>query len=148
MAKFQMLPVVSSNANRITARIRDAAAGQDLGDADMFKLVKMVGDSQYGLCADTNQIEGFLVSVSDPVKHDGFVLGTVQTNGRFIAVADGAVAVLDQVVAGTPVARGTKMTAAGPKVKKVGSGVSSRWRVVSILEGSGNGAKVVVESMY
>lgn len=48
MAKFQMLPTVTAHARRITARIADAK-GQDLGDADKFKLVKLVGDSARGV---------------------------------------------------------------------------------------------------
>lgn len=127
MAKFQMLPTVTAHARRITARIADAK-GQDLGDADKFKLVKLVGDSQYGLCADGNPIEGFLVS-TEGIKQDEFALGTVQTNERFIAVSDAALTIGDNVVAGAPAPRGTPLKHPGPVVKK--STTPTKWRCVA-----------------
>lgn len=142
MAKFQMMPLVTANARRVTARLADAK-DQDLNDNDKFKLVKLKGDSQYGLCATGDAIEGFVVALSEPMKYDGFVLGTVQTNERFIAVAEDAIAALDYVVAGAPTARNAVIGAAGPKVKKSDS--PTKWRVVAVIKGTGAGAELVVE---
>ena len=142
MSKFQMMPLVTSHARRVTARVADAV-GQDLNDADKFKLVKLKGDSRYGLCASGDAIEGFVVAMSEPTKTDGFVLGTVQTNERFIGVAEDAIAALDYVVAGAPTARNTPNAGAGPLVKK--STGATKWRCVAVIKGTGVGAHVVIE---
>lgn len=144
MAKFQMEVTLEQSATRVTARIADSK-GNDLNDNDVGKLVKLVGDSQYGLCAKGNEIEGFLQAVENPAKYDGFVLGTVQTDKRFKAILEDRVAVGGLVVAGTPAARNT-----ADGLPKVQAGVPTKfmWRVVAITKGTGDaGSEVTVERM-
>lgn len=138
--KFQMRPLATSHARRVTARIADAK-GQDLGDKDMYKLVKLVGDSQYGLCADGNAIEGFVVAVDGTGPYDGFALGTVQTNERFIGVADADITIGKGVVAAAQEARGTPLKYEGPKIK-LDSGSTSKWRVVAKLGTTSDGKHI------
>jgi hypothetical protein len=145
----------------VTARVGSAAnAGGRLVDNDMWKFLKLGGDSRYALCAVGNPIEGQLVAL-DPSTQDGYSMGSVRTTGRIYAECEGteaagtgSIAVGDYVVAGTPVAAGTAIsgTIPRPKVRKAteqpGSaiagtfnaanvGISIRnslwaWRVISI----------------
>ena len=131
--KFQMNVTLEQSANRLTARVADGATAADqLTDADKYKLVKMKGDSRYGLCAAGDEIEGFLLSLESPHTYDGFHLGTVQTDKRFRAVSEGTLNMLGEVVAGTVVARGTKLGFNGPAVK-AGTPTKHVWRVVAAI---------------
>ena len=69
MAKFQMKVTLDQKADYTTARVADGAATNLLADADVGKFVKLIGDSQYGLCAVGNEIEGFLASGPDNARH-------------------------------------------------------------------------------
>lgn len=159
MAKFKF-GVLVDGAAVVTARVADGTGSSNqLTKSDNGKLLKLKGDSQYGLCAVGNEIEGFLVQGDDQAPQDGYNLGSVQMEGRFVAVCDGlqatpgtgTIAVGDFVVAGTPVARGTALTEAGPRVCKAtasSSGLTFLWRVVSIVSGTGAvGDTVIVEEV-
>lgn len=150
MAKFKFGTLIDS-ATVVTARVADGTgAANQLTDADVGKLVKLVGDSQYGLCAAGNEIEGQLIAANFNAPADGFNLGSVATNGdplRLKVTFDGVqatpgtgtIALGDYVVAGTPVARGTSLNDAYPKVCKAtaaGADLVYKWRVVS-LDGTG-----------
>lgn len=60
-----------------------------LTDADVGKPVKLSVDSTYALCADGDQIDGWLMGVN-PETVDGWAFGTVQVGGRVRAQLDGA----------------------------------------------------------
>ena len=158
MAKFQFNELIRPYDTNITARIADGAgAGNQLADADINKFVKLKGDSQYGLCAQGDEIEGFLVTAGENggALADGFQLGTVQTEGRKLVTLDGlqatpgvgAVAVLDYVVAGTVSARGTKLPGPPKVCKATGAKdtLSFLWRVVSLKGTSAVGQLAVIE---
>lgn len=127
MAKFKF-GVDLNLAETQTARTADASgAANQLTKADVGKFVKLAGDSQYGLCAVGDKIEGVLTQADDIPPADGFNLGAVQNAPRTRvkclcdgsqAAGTGALAVGDFVVAGTPVARGTPLAGAFPKVRK------------------------------
>lgn len=116
------------------------AANQRFQDIEVGKLMKLAGESRYDLAAVGNPIEGVLASV-EPATSNGFSVGTVVTDGKVFAVADGlqatpgtgAIAVGDYVVTGSVVAKDTAM-AGYPKVCKATSQSVTffMWRVVSL----------------
>jgi hypothetical protein len=143
MAKFKF-GVILNEATKVTARLGDSLtpATDLLNDADVGKFVKLIGDSQYGLCAVGNEIEGVMDTVNTATA-DGYAIGGVGTSGRVAVTLDGlqatpgtgVIAVGDYVVAGTPVARNTALGGAKPKVCKAtaaGGALIHKWRVVSL----------------
>lgn len=149
--KFQMGEIIRPYDTDITARLADAAgAANQLTDADVGKFVKLKGDSQYGLTALGDEIEGFVKTAQDAggTTYDGFLLGAVQTDGRKEVTLNGlqatpgtgAIAVGDYVVSGAPVARGTKLNGVAPAVLKATAAkgeLTFLWRVVAIKTGAG-----------
>lgn len=158
MAKFKFGEVLSLTVND-TARLADGAATNLLSDKDVGKFVKLIGDSQYGLCAVGNEIEG-VVSTVDSGTQDGYAIGGVRKHAplRLGVVLDGlqatpgtgVIAVGDYVVAGTPVARGTAITEAGPRVCKATAAPSAlvhKWRVVSLNGTTAVGQVALIEKV-
>ena len=120
MAKFKFQPLLL-DSDAITARVGDGPTTQNpLTLADKGKFVKLVGDSQYGLCAEGNEIEGVLQTFDFPNPADGFTLGGVMRHQvsnvpRRLKVVFGEVLnVGDKVVVGAVAARGTAMPAGVP----------------------------------
>lgn len=155
MAKFKFGPLVDSTTV-ITARVADGTgASNQLADADAGKFLKLAGDSQYGLCAVGDEIEGVLVAANFNAPVDGYNLGSVAVNGRVRVTLDGsqaagtgAIAVGDYVVAGTPVARGTALSGAYPKVRKATAApadIVQKWRVVSLDGTTAVGQTALIE---
>lgn len=188
MPKFQMGVTLSPDDVNLTARMGGAVSGSPgvqatpMSQNDQGKFVKMAGDSRYDMCAVGDKIEAVAVTVQDPDKgtYDGYTLGGILQEGRVIATAEGSeaagtgsIAIGDYVVCGTPVAKGTALTAA-PKVRKatnqptvapvsadntvgnvnaaiakaLDAALNARyaWRVVAILSGTGAvGDKVLIE---
>ena len=143
MAKFKF-GVILNESTKVTARLGDSTtpATSLLNDADVGKFVKLIGDSQYGLCAAGNEIEGVMDTVNTATA-DGYAIGGVQKNGRVAVTLDGlqatpgigVIAVGDYVVAGTVVARNTALGGAKPKVCKAtaaGEALVHKWRVISL----------------
>lgn len=173
MAKFQMGVTLRPYDINDTARLGGAAGATPLAKEDNGKFVKLAGGSRYDLCAVGDKIEGIVDVAGDLVaKFDGYVVGSVrkQSSTRAVVIAEGSqaagtgsIAVGDYVVAGTPDAKGTALTTAGPKVRKAtnqpGSvpadltaaadqiSVSNHgWRVMDILSGTGAvGDKLLIE---
>lgn len=155
MAKFKMAPVADSTSV-VTARTADGTgASNQLTDADVGKLLKLAGDSQYGLCAVGNEIEGSLVAANYPAPADGFNLGSVAVDGRLRVTLDGlqatpgtgVIAVGDYVVAGSVTARGTPLPGY-PRVCKATAAPSAlvhKWRVVSLDGTTAVGQTAVIE---
>lgn len=157
MPKFQMAVLVKTDALD-TARVSDGAAGvsaSQLDKLDAGKFVKLTADSQYGMCAVGNEIEGFLVSANDVAPNDGFNLGAVQKEGRVKVTLDGlqatpgvgVIAVGDYVVAGSVTARGTVLP--GPvkvcKATAAATGLIFKWRVVALLGTTAVGQLAYIE---
>jgi hypothetical protein len=154
MAKFKFGPLADSTTV-VTARTADGTgASNQLVDADVGKFLKLAGDSQYGLCAVGNEIEGVLVAANYPAQADGYNLGSVAVDGRIRVTLDGsqaagtgAIALGDYVVAGDVVARGTALSGY-PKVRKataVPAELVQKWRVVSLDGTTAVGQTALIE---
>ena len=76
MAKFQFKELIVTTPE--TARLgAGTSAGDRLTDAEIGKIVKLVGDSRYNLVAVGDAIEGFIAAV-ETYTADGYALGSVQ----------------------------------------------------------------------
>lgn len=155
MAKFQMKETLDQLARIVTARVADGTGtANQLNDVDTGKFVKLVGDSQYGLCAVGNDIEGVLETANEMGTQDGFNIGSVRYTGRATVTLDGlqgtpgtgTIAVGDVVVAGTVVARGTAI-GGYPKVCKATTpaNVVFKWRVVALYGTGAVGQTALIE---
>lgn len=82
------------------------AASGHLNDNDIGKPLKLTAAGTYALCADGDNIDGFLVAV-DPETVDGYAFGTVQIGGRVYAQLAGASTFGYVVEAGGPAAART-----------------------------------------
>ena len=150
MAKFQMKELIGTEP--ITARLGAGSGSANyVTDVEIGKPVKLVGDSQYGLCAVGDQIEGYIAAV-ETYTADDFSIGSVQVGGRKRVTLDGlqatpgtgTCAVGDYVVAGTAVAKGTALTVPMKVCKATTqTGMYFAWRIVS-LEGTGAVGQIAV----
>ncbi len=158
MAKFQMGVIINPYSTTKTARVQDGATGVNpLTRLDNSKIVKLIADSQYGLAAVGNEIEGILEVADDIAPQDGFNLGSVRDaigtrmevtlDGLQATPGTGAILVGDYVVAGTVSARGTALP--GPvkvcKATAAPTGLVFKWRVLSLKGTSAVGQLAVVE---
>lgn len=123
MAKFMMQPLIGRET--FTARLgAGTGASNQVTDKEAGKLVKLVGESRYNLCAAGDPIEAVISSV-DTATLDNYSTGAVYNKGRLEVTFDGlqatagtgTLAVGDYVVCGTVVAKDTALSAA-PKVCK------------------------------
>ena len=129
MAKFKFGVLLNPYAVAKTARLGDGAGVLNpLSKADNGKFAKLVGDSQYGLCAVGDQIEAEIGVVDDIPPADGYIMGSlndgegtrvlVTFDGLQATPGTGTLVLGDYVVAGTPVVRGTGLLGVAPKVCK------------------------------
>ena len=58
----------------------ETGSSNQLADADVGKFLKLVGDSQFGLCAVGDEIQAVLDSGPDQALTDGFAIGGVRKN--------------------------------------------------------------------
>jgi len=146
MAKFTMKPTVLSSDVRTVRLGAGSGAGDNVGDAERGKPVKLVAESRYDLCAVGNPIEGFITSVEGGTT-DAFTVGGIAAHGLVEvtfqgtqAAGTGPIAIGALVVAGTPVPKDTKQVGP-PAVRLATSQVPGlfNWRVVS-LGSAGTGA--------
>lgn len=152
MPKFKFGVTLDPYKINRTARLADGPGATNLlSKADNGKFGKLVGDSQYGLCAVGNEIEAVLVVADDIAPQDGYTLGSYKNDigDRVLVTFDGlqatpgtgTIALGDYVVAGTVVPRGTELggTFPRPRVCRATAAASAlvyKWRVVS-LDGTG-----------
>lgn len=141
MTAFTFTPLVNDpHADVITAAL-GVDANNKLNDNDIGKPVKLAANDNYVLCGDGDDIEGFLVSTEASTVNDGFALGSVKRNKRFKVQVEagelGTAAVGTYVCAGIPaVAINVKQT--WPQViLKTLAADSAKWRVISIVSGTG-----------
>ncbi len=148
MAHF-IKEVVDVSVTPQTVRLGASADLADrLSDADEGKFAKLGGESRYVLAAVGNPIEARIAAVEGATE-GGFSIGTVTKSGVMEVTFDGSeaagtgvLAIGDYVVAGTPVAKGTRLGNATANVRKATTQPSSAlfaWRVVS-LGTAGTGA--------
>jgi len=145
MANFNFTVNVSEQDRK-----RSAALGVDgnnpLTVLDLGKAVSLGPVNNYVVASDGDDLDGILVGVEDVTVNSGFGFGTVQTNGLAeveIAAAEAGTAVPgDEVIAGIQIAVGT----AGAAQVKLGTGGTVKWRVLSLLSGTGvAGDTILVE---
>jgi hypothetical protein len=145
-------------------------------DTEVGKLVKASGDSGHVLCAAGDQIDGQIIGVENATS-DGFGIGSVARKDVMRVTCDGlqatpgtgTIAIGDQVVCGTVVAKDTALGAASPKVTKstvqVGAGAPADltavgaqlalvasgniWRVIALPDGNGAvGSTAIIERVF
>ncbi len=153
MAKF-LMNVLTGDSREVTARLANGTgAANQFTKSENGKFVKLTATSRYGLCAAGDPIEGKVTAADSMAPADGFNLGSVQTNGRFLATCDGlqatpgtgAIAVGDYVVCGTVVALATALAAnANPKVCKATDQPGTAVVVADNLVASINAANVKI----
>ncbi len=125
MAKFLITPT-TQNQITVTARLGGNALATRANDNDVGKGVKLVGDSNYGLLAAADAIEGVITSVETGI-YDGYSLGGVQSKGYIDATAYGLLA-----TPGTgAITVGQYVLAAAPAAIQVKETLSTTLRVVS-----------------
>lgn len=142
------VPVTSSQTVRLGASADNA--GQ-LSALDENKFTKLAGESRHILASVGDDIDGVITSVEVGTSAGWSVGGVargvpgdlldVTFDGLQGTPGTGAIAIGDVVVVGTPVARGTSLNGAYPKVCKATTpaNVVQKWRVVS-LGTAGTGA--------
>lgn len=138
MNLFQFTPLTTTPAELdiISAAIGDNTQ-QAGSDFDIGKAVKLGDDQNYVLCDASDEIEGFINTVSPQTVNDGFSFGGIQRRKRIMAQVGanqgaGAMAVKDYVVADAQVAFGTK----GVAQVKTGTPTTYLWRVLRV-DGTG-----------
>lgn len=139
MAKFKMTPTIHSEVIR-TVRLGATGDGNGFTFTEDGKAVKMVGDSQYNLCTDGDEVEAIVTSIEvDKGTLDGYIIGGVARSGVFDAiVGSGTVNAGDYVVSAGEEAIGTKSL---PKMKQSGSSGSTVTRVRCVsTDGAGTAA--------
>lgn len=120
--KFFFTATVPSSP-AITSRL--GAQNAPYKDTELNKLVKHTTESGHVLCAAGDQINGQIVGVENATA-DGYGIGSVNRHDRIHVVFDGdqatpgtgTLALGDQVVCGTVVAKDTALGANDPKVCK------------------------------
>ena len=116
MAKFLMVETIHSQP---VDTVRLGTTGAPLKTVDIGKAVKLIAESNYGLCAAGDTIEGFITSSQWDSQGtvDSFAIGGIVKSGTKAVTFDGlqatpgtgTVAVGDYVVCGTVVAAGTQI---------------------------------------
>jgi hypothetical protein len=135
-----------------TQDIREGSATRLLGvnkkepysQNDVGKSVKLVGNGRFGLCADGEEIEGFITSV-EPYTTEGYAVGSVRRrmNGKLVYTT-GPIALGDQVVSAAQTAVGVKVDAKEfgyPTVKR-GTPATHKWRVLWLSNAGDNVAYI------
>lgn len=111
---------------------------------DINKAVKLAAANNYVLAADGDDLEAVSISLEPGTVNEGFSHGTVQVRFKELEALNagiGAIAVGAAVVCGAQNALGTIQAA--PKVK-AGAGVLFKWRVKSLLAGTGQVGELVL----
>jgi len=141
MTEFVFTPLVNDpHADVITAAL-GVDANNKLNDNDVGKPVILAASNNFVLCADGDDIDGFLVSTEANTVNDGFALGSVQRNKRFVVQVEageaGTLAVGTFAVAGIPaVAINVKQTYPQVILKAAAAG-AALWRVIRVISGTG-----------
>ena len=134
------------------ATVLKTALGPDssnkLSTIDVGKGVKLSTAQNYVLCADGDEIEGVVDSVSPETVNDGFSFGGIQVNRRVEAIVGteevGTVDIGELVVAGAQIAAGT----AGILRVKSGAPATHKWRCIRHITGTGAaGDKILLEKV-
>lgn len=150
MADFQYKPLTHSpeRLNVIATKL-GPDANTKYTDAEKQKAVKMGPVSNYLLCVDGNELEGFIDNIDAGPTAGGFVMGGVahpNSGFRVEAKVGGATTLVvgDFVVAAAQAPVGTKSL---PVVKK-GTPATFKYRVINLYTGGGLvGSTVLLEKV-
>lgn len=164
MAVYKRNLKIGTALNYREAALGGATTKGLFSDKDFGKPLKLSSDSTYDVCADGDEIEEIFEALASQqtTVNGGYQIGTIRDDGTHRAiVGSGTVVVGTIVVAAAQAAIGVSNSPAGKpttfyaKVKAPGTGVADtaaqkavtfKWRVVSILTGSGSvGDEVLIE---
>lgn len=161
MATWTFAPTAEDIKHHISAKLgTDTVANSGhCTDADIGKPVKLSAAGKYAICADGDQIDGFIVGVSDYTV-DGWSFGTVQVGGRVYASLDGAATFGYLVEAAAQASVRTAHSSGYGRVSENGlyaAGIDTvaeakpyiaakKWRIIS--GAVTDGAKVLLECVY
>ena len=113
-------------------------ASPKYGQAELNKPVKLAAGDSYVLVSDGNDLEAVIGAIAPHTVNSGKAFGSVQVRFKHLRVinknASAALAVGDAVVCAAQEAVGTAQEA--PYVK-AGAGAVFKWRVKSLLGGTG-----------
>jgi len=146
MSNFAFNVKVNDPFASITEAALGAVTGEGWGDEEMGKAVKLGPANNYVLCSDGDEIEGVVVAMEVNTVNEGFSFGAVQRDRRMQAVLDTGetgVAVGALVVAGAQEAVGTQ-TNGGKVVVATGAPVTHKWRVIRLIDGTGEAGDTVL----
>lgn len=152
MTDFVFTPLVKDPHADVVSAALGVDANNKLNDNDIGKPVKLAAGNNYVLCADGDDIHGFVVSTEANTVNDGFSFGSVQRNGRFEVQVEagelGTASVGSFVCAGIPaVAINVKQTYPQVILKTLAAS-SERWRVIRVITGTGvAGDRVLIEKV-
>lgn len=150
MTDFAFTPLVNDPHADVVSAALGVDANNKLADNDIGKPVKLAGNNNYVVCANGDEIGGFVTSTEANTVNDGFSFGSVQRNKRIQAQVDvaelGTAAVGSLVAAGTSAALGTKDL--WPQVEIIAAPAKHLWEVISIISGTGvAGDLVLIEKL-
>jgi len=136
MSKFAFKAMVDER-DTTTAKLgtNTVANSGDLNSNDIGKPLKLTAADTYGLCADGDQIDGFLLSVADYTA-DGYAVGTVQLGGRVRVEIKTTLDIGDIVEAHTQTAR-TVASANGLGIVSEHTKVDATRKVWRLVSGTG-----------
>jgi hypothetical protein len=150
MSNFAFNVKVNDPFADITEAALGATTGDGWGNEEVGKAVKLGPANNYVLASDGDDIEAVVVSMEPNTVNQGFSFGSVQRNCRREAVLDAAetgVAVGATVVAGAQEVVGTQ-TNGNKTVVAAGAGVVYKWRVIRLIDGTGEaGDTVLIEKV-
>lgn len=111
---------------------------------DVGKAVKLVGNGRYGLCADGDEIEGFITAV-ELYTTEGYAVGSVRRiNGKRVFLQGGVGVAGDLVVSAAQTSVGVKVDPKEfgyPTVKK-GTPTTHKWRIAWVSPAGDNVAYI------
>lgn len=156
MTDFVMNPKVGANPRpdiTDTVILDAAGAKAHVTQNDLGKAVKLGADSSYQICADGDEMEGFVVAVESFTVNGGHGFGAVQRNQRTHAVINTETPTIgDYVVAAAQAEMNTMntlevtgQTRYMPLVKVVAdpTTVIFKWRIVAFIRTAGTGKAIV-----
>ena len=154
MARQHYIVPQGTIENTVTVRLgASATAGANYDSLESGKFVKLIAESNYGLCAAGDPIEAVIVAV-ELATQAGWSIGSIVDEGIMSVTCDGleatpgtgTIAVGDVVVAGTVVARGTAVSGY-PKVCKATTpaNVNFKWRVMALYGTGAVGQTALIE---
>lgn len=147
MTDFAFTELVDVSELGIITTALGGGTGSQFGNNDVGKPVKLSTANNYVLCAQGDQIQGFVNSVSPETVNGGYSLGGIQTEGRITAKVgasqSGTLTIGEFAVAETPSALGTAEASFRPLVVQ-GTPADFKWRVIRLISGTGVAGDIVL----